>query len=167
MILTILPEEYVTMDYLNTPNPKGIEFGKELSKLDIRSVSPALEATKPIEQLRPFIPTDLYTLYKTYTGVIVGAVFNTITKYEKGTVTHWKNEEPMKKLLSGVLTEKEIDHIYGLTFESFKTLLDLMELKIIECINRNTVGPGTTSNSLEELLKLEAVFKFNKESKGA
>ena len=161
-VLSILPEEYVNMEYLNTPNPKGLEIGKE-----IRIIAPIIDINKPIEKLRPFIPMDLYALHKTHTSIVTGAVFNAITKFEKGNITHWKNEESIKKLLCETLTDREINHIYSLTYQSFQSLMELMELKIIECINKNITGEGTTVDSIEQLKRMESIISFNKETKKA
>ncbi|MFT7232380.1 MAG: hypothetical protein ACI8TA_001596 [Cyclobacteriaceae bacterium] len=166
-ILSVFPEEYINMERLNTPNPGGTELGKELGKLDIDVIMPILESSKSIQQYRPFIPIELYTLYKTYTSVVSGAIFNAITKFKKGTITHWKNEDSIKKLLQEVLTEKEIEHIYSLYTQSFQSLLELMELKIIESINKSLSGEGTTLDSIEQLKKIESILTFNNENEGA
>lgn len=110
---------------------------------------------------------DLYALHKTHTSIVTGAVFNAITKFEKGNITHWKNEESIKKLLCETLTDREINHIYSLTYQSFQSLMELMELKIIECINKNITGEGTTVDSIEQLKRMESIISFNKETKKA
>ena len=157
--LQFLDDSEVKNSTIDSRNKKGESIGQMMSKLD-----PSLdtifiiEPSEAVHRLRPFITAELFSLFKTYVGIIGRVTHMSIINYKKGTLTTWKHDTAVESLLRSSLSEDEFAYIMEDKVGSLNHMSNLLELKMLDNIREGISGKDVNSENIQELKRLEKIF---------
>lgn len=138
----------------------GSGLGSQLSEFSLAAFTN--ELTKSLDEInrtRPFLSENLAVFMYAYQGFIGRTIFLLINGYEQHNIIKWKDDAGVLQILRTVLVEEELDYIYRMKMYSYDSVLQLLEIKILEEIRRHISSEDMTMNSLTELKKINQIIE--------
>jgi len=145
----LLPEEYDEIVFGTKDDPFL------LSKLDYKSYKPIIDGSSyAIEKNRPFLGEYFWGLYSGYRAFCLRNIFIFLRGKERGGITPWFEDKALLGLVEMVIGKDEISNINLSNIDSFSRILNLMELKILEEMNKLISGQLASNDNLKQAKKI-------------
>lgn len=162
-IYSILTSDELKDVYISE-DPRIKNLRTEIDRLDLEKfVENTKDSHVKVEKLRPFILPETYRLFlllHTFTGRSIH-----LFKKDKGfqKITLWKDDNAILTALKVELSEEEISYAISLNINSFSTIVNIIESKILNNCNKTLSGELALDSSLEQAQKLAKVLEANKQ----
>ena len=144
----ILPEEYPTL--LTNPNSKAA-----LDELSISSIiKKVIEISEEVEKIRPFVGEYLYSLFFAYRALMSRISYLLAEGRDKGQISIWYEDKGIRRFLSILMTQEEIEKFDGMPITKISYIRDLVEQKMIRHISKMITGESDSELSLGQARKI-------------
>ena len=155
LIYRVLTDEEITV-----PSLRKSRWGTELASTSysdaVRSIAqPAVD----IDFKKPFISNRLWTLKYAHGTILGRSTYLLLNGYQNtGNIILWKKDSMLKQAISLALTEEEIKTAVSLEIGSIKYILDLIENKMVDEIQRFISNDDFISDSAEQFKKITSLM---------
>lgn len=142
-----------------------IEYTKLMTTEEIH---PVYEASKKVALHRPFISDEAFRLFIVLQIFILRLRHKFIESYIKREIYSWKQDKATVGVLRASLTENEINYVLELDVYSLRSLIDIIEHKIIQTTKRDLNINHTAEDAVQYVRRMEDLFKsVNKDLKNS
>lgn len=142
-----------------------IEYTKLMTTEEIH---PVYEASKKVALHRPFISDEAFRLFIVLQIFILRLRHKFIESYIKREIYSWKQDKATVGVLRASLTENEINYVLELDVYSLRSLIDMIEHKIIQTTKRDLNINHTAEDAVQYVRRMEDLFKsVNKDLKNS
>lgn len=161
LCLSILDDSEITNSVLDRENKNRGSLGQLVSTIDeSKYVQVIAEATENIDELRPFVSEEVYSLLRTYFSIIGRVVYKFIADYKKGDLQCWKKDIAVLNLIKQLFNKNEFEYVMSKKFRSFVEMTNLLELKILYNMRMVLTGTDSDYDIIKQLKNLEGIFKL-------
>jgi len=148
LMYSILGDEELTIE-----NVRKMSKGT-LEKLDVDGTLMKSPMLLEHASLRYLIPPKLWSIAFVYQAIVNRSAYLAIDGLRRGKFIYWKNDTGMKAMLENVLDKTEIDYVYNLQFQTYDTVLNLLEHKILTEMNRIISGETDSEDSVKVVKRI-------------
>lgn len=161
LVLSILTDT----EYKNISNSKYANISNEIRKLDSAiDIQFIVKHIEKIDNRRPYLNEELYSLFKTYSVLIGRICFITIENCNKNKSDFWKEDDSILSIIKNVLRPDELDIIITTEVGGFNTLTSILELKILDGIKSYITGQEINTDVIKQMKKLEIIMAAEQKS---
>lgn len=153
LAFSILIDDEFTMDSLRKYS-KG-----QFENISFENIVMKNKLITDFDNLRYLLPPKLWTLVFIYQATINRSFHLLVDGYQKGKPVYWKNDESINSMLKTSLEENELNYIYGLKIQSMDVLLNILEYKILNEINKVLTGEAQVEDNLQVARRITALQK--------
>lgn len=141
------------------------EYRRLMTEVELKST---YDFTKKVALHRPFISDKAFKLFIVMQIFILRLRYKFIESYINREIYDWKKDNSTVQVLGASLTENEIKHVMNLDLNSLRTLIEIIELKIIQTTKRDLNINHTAEDAVQYVRKMEELFKgMNKNLKNS
>ena len=134
----------------------GYDFKTMLENLSMEDLEKKMQPVfEKVEKHRPFLENKLWLLFYFYYAFVMRSIFIILKGRDQRRIEHWNKDSGIKQYLEIALSKEEMEYISDVKFESYRTIKDLFEQKILNEMLKVTSGIKITEDSLEQIKKLE------------
>ncbi len=127
-------------------------------------MKPFLKSSNDLLIYKPYLSDGVYKLYYAYNALVGRMTHKFISHYQHKEVYNWKRDEHLNKILTVVLSDKEIEYIKELKTGSFPTTLDLLEHKILQDFKSNLNIQTSPEETIKYMRDIEKIMNLDKGS---
>lgn len=156
-----LPENKLRLVHSNNIQLKE-ETVKTIAKIDsLNYIDKVYSNDSDLEKIRPFISSELWTLFHLYRRVIALSMYLLNSERENLKASIWKDNKSFVSALSEVFLENETNYILSSEINSLNLVLDLIEIKSLNLMNKILTGETAIESSLEQLKKINLLLPID------
>ncbi|KAF5080217.1 hypothetical protein DSECCO2_121470 [anaerobic digester metagenome] len=123
------------------------------------AIKPICDASKKVALHRPFISDQAFTLFIVLQIFVSRLRYKFIESYINREIYNWKKDKATVGVLRASLKENEINHIMNIDVYSLRTLIEIIEHKIIQTTKRDLNINHTAEDAVQYVRKMEELFK--------
>lgn len=151
-------EEHTNAEFINKLYKS--KYGDLIKSVNINDIfSKIINNDDEINIHKPFISDETYKLFHTYRTLIGRVSHKLIDEFDYKKSYLWKEDLHLKNILLLVLTNEELNYVYGLNNNSLPTLIDLIEYKILQDIRLNLNIQDKPEDTIKYVKNIEILLK--------